>query len=85
MSNFDFGNYLDDDNVFEEMPLTEAEERCLSPYGFLCAKLGRLRARRVFDGLLRIAQRISEEKGGRPAILLDEDGGEFVTIHEEKV
>lgn len=83
MSNFDFGSFIDDDNKFEETPLTEAEENCLSPYGVLCAMLGRLRARKVYNRLTSVAQRISEAKGGRPAILLDEDGGEFVTIHEE--
>jgi hypothetical protein len=85
MSNFDFGNFIDDDNKFEEMPLTDAEENCLSPYGILSAMLGRLKARRVYNRLVKIAQRISDAKGGRPAILLDEDGGEFVTIHEEHV
>lgn len=85
MSNFDFGNYIDDENKFEETPLTEEEENCLSPYGVLCAKLGRLKARRVYAALVRISKRISDEKGGRPAILLDEDGGEFVTIHEENI
>jgi hypothetical protein len=85
MTNFDFGGFIDDDNKFEELPLTEVEENCLSPYGILCAMLGRVQARKAYARLVKIAQRISDVKGGRPAILLDEDGGEFVTIHEEHV
>lgn len=80
MANFDFGEYINDENRFEELVLSEEQEDHLSPYGVFCAKLGRPRAKRLFDTLRRIAQRISAEQGGRPAILLDEEGGEFVSI-----
>lgn len=82
MPNFDFGGYIDDDNKFEEMPLSKAEENVLSPYGVLCAKLGRVRARTLFSTLEDIARRISDEKGGTPAIVFNKRGGQFVTILE---
>ena len=82
-TNFDFGGHINDENKYEEMPLSEAEEDCLSPYGVLCAKIGRLRARSVFETFTRIARRITVNQGGRPAILLDTDGGEFVSIHQD--
>lgn len=82
-TNFDFGDHIDDENKFDEMPLTEQEEDCLSPYGLLCAKLGRIKAKKVFASLERIARRVANKKGGKPAILFDEDGGEFVAIIEQ--
>lgn len=82
MTNFDFGGYINDDNKFEDTPLTDAEEKCLSPYGVFCAKLGRVKARQLYSVLLKISKKHSDESGGRPAILLDEDGGEFVSILE---
>lgn len=83
MSNFDFGDYIDDENKFNEMPLTEQEEDCLSPYGVLCAKLGRPKAKKIFAVLEKIARRVADKKGGKPAILFEEDGGEFVSIVEQ--
>lgn len=83
MANYDFGDHIHDENKTESFPLTEREENCLSPYGVLAATLGRPRAKRLWETLLRITRRISDEKGGRPAILLDDDGGEFVSISEQ--
>lgn len=83
MSNFDFGGHIDDENKFDELPLTEAEENCMSPYGILCASLGRLRARKIFAALEKVARRVADEKGGKPAILFEHDGGEFVAIVEQ--
>jgi len=83
MSNFDFGDYIDDENKFDETALTEQEEDCLSPYGVLCAKLGRPKAKKIFNVLEKIARRVASKKGGKPAILFEEDGGEFVAIIEQ--
>lgn len=84
MANFDFGEHINDENKAESFPLTEMEENCLSPYGVLCAELGRTKGKKLFATLLRITKRISDVKGGRPAILLDEEGGEFVSIISEQ-
>lgn len=82
MSNFDFGGHIDDENKFEEMPMTTEEEDCMSPYGVLCASLGRLRARKIFATLEKIARRVADKHGGKPAIVFETDGGEFVSIIE---
>lgn len=81
--NFDFGGFIDDDNKaafdFHDRELP-AHITVLSGLQDFC---GKSRGRQIYGFLARMASRASEENGGQPGILFDEQGGCFVSFHNQ--
>jgi len=78
--NFDFGGYIDDENVNEDEPDTGYEEY-LTVEALLQLKFGERRGSKIYKLLMRFGQKAAEENGGEPGLLFTEDGGEFVSFH----
>jgi hypothetical protein len=80
--NFDFGGDIEDDRDVNPQACNESEDTALSVYGLLVNRLGFPRAKRVYDALLRIAQKAAQQHDGQPGILFDVEGGRFVSIRQ---
>lgn len=80
--NFDFGGNIADDQDVNPLELTESEETAFSVYGLLVARLGYARGKDVYEALLRVANKASEQHGGQPGILFDVEGGRFVAVNQ---
>ena len=79
-NNFDFGGYIDDENLNED----EADigyEEYLTVEALLQLKFGERRGSKIYKLLMRFAQKAAKENGGEPGLLFAKDGGEFVSFH----
>jgi hypothetical protein len=79
-SNFDFGGFIDDDNLHEEEDC--GFEDYLSVHGLLCLKYGDKRGNAIYQLLAKFAKKAAAESGGDPGLLFNDDGGEFVSFHD---
>lgn len=79
-NNFDFGGYIDDENVNEDEQDIGYEEY-LTVEALLQLKFGDRRGSKIYKLLMRFGQKAAEENGGEPGLLFTEDGGEFVSFH----
>lgn len=81
--NFDFGNFIDDDNK----AAYDVDVGAVSPHLTVLSGLqkfcGRSQGREIYGFLSRMAGRAAHENGGLPGILFDESGGCFVSFHNE--
>lgn len=78
--NYDFGGHIQDDTDVSPRRHTDAQEERLSPYGLLVARVGHERGLAIFQALQRLAERVTQEHGGIPAIVFDVEGGRFVSV-----
>lgn len=78
--NLEFGGFIDDHDLVTPRSYGEEQEITLSVYGLLVARLGYQRGKELFKTMERIAQRASEQNGGKPGIVFDVEGGRFVAI-----
>ena len=80
--NFDFGNFINDENPHEEENAEEGYEEYLTVEALLCLKFGDRRGAAVYKLLRKYATRASKEAGGggEPGLLFNDDGGEFVNF-----
>jgi hypothetical protein len=80
-SNFDFGGFIDDDNLHEEEDC--GFEEYLTVHALLCLKYGDKRGNSIYQLLAKFAKRAAAEAGGGdPGLLFTDDGGEFVSFHD---
>lgn len=82
-NNFDFGGDIDDDN----RSAYDCDEQSMSPHITVLAGLqtycGRAQGRQIYGFLSRMAGRAAKENGGQAGILFDDDGGCFVSFHNQ--
>ncbi len=78
-NNFDFGDYIDDDNKYEDTPQSFDEH--LSVRGILCMKYGDARGKAIYRTLRSLALQAAKENGGEPGLIFTDDGGHFVSFH----
>jgi len=79
-NNFDFGGYIDDENLNEDEADVGYEEY-LTVEALLQLKFGERRGSKIYKLLMRFGQKAAEENGGEPGLLFTKDGGEFVSFH----
>ena len=80
--NFDFGGFIDDENLNEDEPDVGYEEY-LTVEALLQLKFGERRGSKIYKMLMRFAKKAAEENGGEPGLLFTQDGGEFVSFHNK--
>lgn len=78
--NFDFGGFIDDENVNEDAADVGYEEY-LTVEALLQLKFGERRGSKIYKLLMRFGKKAAEQNGGEPGLLFTEDGGEFVSFH----
>lgn len=82
-NNFDFGGDIDDNN----RSAYDCDAQALNPHITVLAGLqtycGRTQGRQIYGFLSRMADRAAQENGGQAGILFDDDGGCFVSFHNE--
>ena len=78
--NYDFGGHIEDDTDVSPRRHTDAQEERLSPYGLIVSRVGQARGFAIFSALQRLAERVTQEHGGIPAIVFDVEGGRFVSV-----
>lgn len=79
---FDFDGYIDDENKNEERDSLGVTENHVTVETFLHLKFGKTRGRHIYQILKEVALRAAEENGGLPGIIFDEEGGQFVSFHQ---
>lgn len=79
-SNFDFGGFIDDENVNEDEADVGYEEY-LTVEALLQLKFGDRRGSKIYKLLMRFGEKAAQENGGEPGLLFTKDGGEFVSFH----
>ena len=57
-------------------------EEYLTVEALLQLKFGDRLGTRIYKLLMRFGNRVAQQNGGAPGLLLTEDGGEFVSFHE---
>lgn len=79
--NFDFDG-INDDNRYEERDNLGVTENHVTVETFLHLKFGKARGRTIYQTLKKTAMKAAEENGGLPGIIFDDDGGQFVSFHQ---
>lgn len=79
-SNFDFGGFIDDENLHEDEADVGYEEY-LTVEALLQLKFGERRGAKIYKLLMRFGEKAAQENGGEPGLLFTKDGGEFVSFH----
>lgn len=79
-SNFDFGGFIDDENLHEDEADVGYEEY-LTVEALLQLKFGERRGSKIYKLLMRFGEKAAQENGGEPGLLFTKDGGEFVSFH----
>jgi hypothetical protein len=82
MTNFDFGEFLNDDNLYAEENEEAGFEEYLTVKALLCLKYGEKRGRDIYRFLTKYARRATADMPGEPGILFDGEGGEFVSFND---
>jgi hypothetical protein len=80
-SNFDFGGFVNDDHDNDsdnELNATDA----MSVRAVLGFKFGERRGDMIYKMLERLAKKAANSNGGLPGLLFTEEGGEFVSFHD---
>lgn len=82
-NNFDFGGEITDDNRSSY----DCDEASMNPHVTVLSGLqtycGRTQGGRIYGFLARMAGRAAKENGGQAGILFDDDGGCFVSFHNQ--
>lgn len=84
MANFDFGGFLDDDNLYGDENEEAGFEEYLTVKALLCLKYGDKHGKSIYRLLNKYARRAVKAAGmeGEPGILFDGEGGEFVSFND---
>ena len=84
MANFDFGGFLNDDNLYADENEEAGFEEYLTVKALLCLKYGDKHGKSIFRLLNKYAKRAVQAAGmrGEPGILFDGEGGEFVSFSD---
>lgn len=87
MGNIDFNGHIDDENRrdYEAAEELYCFEDYLTVKALLCMHFGDRRGNDIYGLLYRMAKKIAEEMGGTPGLILNDDGGEFVSFSNDQI
>lgn len=80
--NFDFGRHINDENRYAEVDELGVTEEHLTVRSLLQMKYGNRLGEVIYKDLSRLAKKAAKQSGGEPGLLFTEDGGHFVSFHD---
>lgn len=80
-TNFDFGGFVNDDDDNDSIGDANATD-AMSVRAVLGFKFGERRGDMIYRLLERLAKKAATSNGGMPGLLFTEEGGEFVSFHD---